>query len=147
MNPDKKVNILLVEDSPGDVELTCEALSLGKIDFNLRVVYDGEEALIFLNKQGKYCNAQTPDLILLDLNMPRKDGLEVLKEIRASEQLKSIPVIILTTSNSELDIFKCYDNHANAYFVKPVDLNEFFDVIRTIEEFWFNVATLPFTAN
>lgn len=147
MNPDKTVNILLVEDSPGDVELTREALSNGSFKHQLDVVFDGEEALFFLNKKGKYGNAKTPDLILLDLNMPRKDGLEVLKEIRSSALLKSIPVIILTTSNSELDIFKCYDNYANSYFVKPVDLNEFFDTVRAIEDFWFNIATLPIIAN
>jgi len=147
MNKDNCINILLVEDSPGDVELTREALSHGNIIHQLDVACDGEEALSFLNKQGKYCNAQTPDLILLDLNMPRKDGLEVLKEIRTHQKLKSIPVIILTTSNSELDIFKCYDNYANAYFVKPVDLNEFFDTVAAIEDFWFNIATLPIIAN
>ena len=147
MNTDKTINILLVEDSPGDVELTREALSHGRFSHSLDVVSDGEEALIFLNKQGKYFNAQTPDLILLDLNMPRKDGLEVLKEISSSASLKTIPVIILTTSNSELDIFKCYDNGANSYFVKPVDLNEFFDTVRAIENFWFNIATLPDIAN
>ena len=147
MNSDKTINILLVEDSPGDVELTREALSNGRTPHQLWVTCDGEEALHFLNKQGKYSDCKTPDLILLDLNMPRKDGMEVLNEIRNSERLKSIPVIILTTSNSELDVFKSYDHYANAYFVKPVDLHEFFEVIRAIEDFWFNIASLPVIAN
>jgi len=147
MNSDKTINILLVEDSPGDVELTREALRNGSLKHQLDFVCDGEEALFFLNKQGKYSDCKTPDLILLDLNMPRKDGLEVLKEIRSSSLLKAIPVIILTTSNSDLDILKCFNNFANAYFVKPVDLNEFFDTVKAIEDFWFNIASLPIIAN
>ena len=139
----RPVEILHVEDSPDDVELTIEALKEGKVWHNLTAVADGVEALEFLRKQGKYVNAPEPDIILLDLNLPRKDGREVLEEIKTDEQLKHIPVVVLTTSQAEQDIFKSYQLHANCYITKPVDLDQFFSVIISLENFWLTVVKLP----
>lgn len=141
----KPVNILLVEDNPADIRLTREVLKDGKIKNNLSVVMDGEEALLFLRKSGKYAMDDTPDIdiILLDLNLPKKDGREVLAEIKADTTLKQIPVIILTTSSAEQDILNTYSNHANCYIMKPVDFNQFINVVRTIEQFWLTIVKLP----
>jgi len=139
----KEIEILVVEDSPGDVRLTIEALKDAKIHNHLNVVSDGEEALAFLRKQGQYANAPRPDLILLDLNLPKKDGREVLKEIKQEENLKRIPVVVLTISTAEKDILKAYDLHANCYINKPVDFEQFTDVVKSIEDFWFSVVKLP----
>jgi len=135
--------ILLVEDNPGDVRLTREALKEGKVLNHLNVVDDGIEALAFLRREDKYANAVRPDLILLDLNLPKKDGREVLAEIKADAGLKKIPVVILTTSAAEQDILKTYDLHANCYITKPVDLEQFIKIVRLIEDFWFTIARLP----
>ena len=139
----KEIEILMVEDSPGDVRLAIEALKDAKIHNHLSVVSDGEEALAFLRKQGQYANAPRPDLILLDLNLPKKDGREVLKEIKQAENLKRIPVVILTISTAERDILRAYDLHANCYISKPVDFEQFTDVVKSIEDFWFTVVKLP----
>jgi chemotaxis family two-component system response regulator Rcp1 len=139
----RPVEILLVEDSVADVELTEEGLKEGKVWHHLNVARDGVEAMKFLRRQGKYADAPEPDLILLDLNMPKKDGREVLGEIKADECLKHIPVVILTTSQAEQDILKSYELHANCYITKPVDLEQFFAVIKTLEDFWFTVVRLP----
>ena len=135
--------ILLVEDNPGDVRLTREALKEGKILNHVSVVGDGVEALAFLRREDKYANAVRPDLILLDLNLPKKDGREVLAEIKADTGLKKIPIVILTTSAAEQDILKTYDLHANCYITKPVDLEQFIKIVRLIEDFWFTIARLP----
>ena len=135
--------ILLVEDNPGDVRLTREALKEGKILNHVSVVGDGVEALAFLRREDKYANAVRPDLILLDLNLPKKDGREVLAEIKADAGLKKIPVVILTTSAAEQDILKTYDLHANCYIIKPVDLEQFIKIVQLIEDFWFTIARLP----
>lgn len=137
------IDILLVEDSAGDVRLTVEALREGKILNTLSVARDGVEALAFLHKEGKYANAPRPDLILLDLNLPRKDGREVLTEIKADDSLKRIPVVVLTTSQAEQDILKTYNLHANCYVVKPVELEEFMVVVQSIESFWLRIVKLP----
>jgi two-component system, chemotaxis family, response regulator Rcp1 len=137
------VEILLVEDSPTDVLLAKEALELSKIINDLNTVSDGVEAMAFLHREGKYKNAPRPGLILLDLNLPKKDGREVLAEIKSDENLKCTPVVVLTTSKSEVDILKAYGLHANCYIVKPVDFEKFADVVRNIESFWFSVVTLP----
>lgn len=139
------VEILLVEDSPGDVRLTKEALKEGKVLNNLHVVGDGVEALAFLRKEGSYKNAVRPDLILLDLNLPKKDGREVLEEIKSDPVLKRIPVVILTTSNAEKDILKSYELHANCYVTKPVDFEQFITVVKSVEDFWLTVVKLPKT--
>ena len=139
----KEIEILLVEDSPGDVRLTIEALNDGKIHNHLSVVSDGEEALAFLRQQGQYAKVPRPDLILLDLNLPKKDGREVLKEIKQEEELKRIPVVVLTISTAEKDILKAYDLHANCYVNKPVDFDQFTNVVKSIEDFWFSVVKLP----
>ena len=139
----RPVEILLVEDSPDDVELTRQGLKEGKVWHNLSVVADGVEALEFLRRQGKYGDAPQPDIILLDLNLPRKDGSEVLEEVKADPQLKHIPVVVLTTSNAEQDILKSYKLHANSYITKPVDLDQFFSVIKALEDFWLTVVRLP----
>ena len=139
----REIEILLVEDNPGDVRLTIEALKDGKIHNHLSVVSDGEEALAFLRRQGQYAKAPWPDLILLDLNLPKKDGREVLKEIKQEKDLKRIPVVILTTSTAEKDIIKTYDLHANCYINKPVDFDQFTNVVKSIEDFWFTVVKLP----
>jgi CheY-like chemotaxis protein len=133
----------LVEDSPGDVRLTREALKDAKVRISLHVALDGIEAMAFLERAGKHAGAPRPDLILLDLNLPRKDGREVLKEIKESPSLKSIPVVILTTSSSEVDILQSYNLHANCYISKPVDLNGFLKVVQSIDNFWLSVVKLP----
>lgn len=137
------IEILLVEDNPGDVRLTKEGLKEGKIKNNLHVVMDGVEALSFLHKKEEYVDAPRPDIILLDLNLPKKDGREVLSEIKDDDRLKSIPVVVLTTSKAEEDIAKSYDLHTNCYITKPVDFNQFIRVVRIIEDFWFTVVKLP----
>ncbi|GLI33619.1 response regulator [Desulforhabdus amnigena] len=139
----KPVEILLVEDNPGDVRLTIEGLKEGKVKNNLYVVEDGVEALAFLRKEGKYADAVRPDLILLDLNLPKKDGREVLTEIKSDEDLRHIPVVVLTTSKAEQDILKAYSLHANCYITKPVDLDQFISVVESIEDFWFTIVKLP----
>ncbi len=137
------VEILLVEDSPGDVRLTQEALKDSKLYNNLNVVPDGVEAIAFLRRQGNYANAPRPDLILLDLNLPRMDGRQVLQEIKNDENLKRIPVVVLTTSSNETDIFITYNLHANCYISKPVDFTQFINVVKSIESFWFSIVKLP----
>lgn len=146
MNPrsqNGRIEILLVEDNPGDVRLTQEALREGKILNNLNVVYDGVEAMAFVRREDGYANAPRPDLILLDLNLPRKDGREVLAEIKNDPRLKSIPIVILTSSAAEQDIVKSYNLHANCYITKPVDLDQFIEVVKSIEHFWLAVVKLP----
>ena len=137
------IDILLVEDNPGDERLTREALKEGKVYSNLHWVKDGVEALEFLRKQGKYKNTPRPDIILLDLNLPKKDGREVLQEIKNDDKLKRIPVVILTTSKAEEDVLKSYNLHANCYVTKPVDLEQFIVVVKSIDMFWLTVVTLP----
>lgn len=139
----RPIDILLVEDNPGDADLAREALEGGKIKNNLFVASDGEAALNFLYKAGPYADMPRPDLILLDLNLPRKDGREVLADIKADKDLKRIPVVILTTSKSEEDILKSYNLHANCYITKPIDLNQFIRVVRCIEDFWLSIVVLP----
>lgn len=139
----KPIEILLVEDNPGDVDLTREALEIGKLSNNLHVVDDGEEAMAFLRREGQYAKAPRPDLVLLDLNLPRKNGREVLAEIKSDENLKRIPVVILTTSKAEEDILKTYNLHANCYVTKPIDLDQFIKVVHAIEEFWLTIVKLP----
>ena len=137
------VEILLVEDNPGDVRLTQEVLKDGKVRNNMSVVKDGVDAISFLQQTGEYAGAPRPDIILLDLNLPKKDGREVLAEIKADPNLKNIPVVVLTTSSAEQDIFRSYDLHANCYITKPVDLDQFIRVIRSIEDFWLTIVKLP----
>jgi two-component system response regulator len=137
------IEILLVEDNPGDVELTREALHDSKVHMHLSVVNDGVEALAFLRRQTRYADAPRPDLILLDLNLPRKDGRGVLAEIKADPELRQIPVVILTSSQAEQDILRAYELHANCYVTKPVDLDQFITIVRSIEQFWFTVVKLP----
>jgi CheY-like chemotaxis protein len=137
------IEVLLVEDNPGDVRLTREALKEGKVRNNLSVAPDGVEALAFLRRQGRYADAPRPDVILLDLNLPKKDGREVLEEIKADPALRTIPVVILTTSEAERDIARAYDLHANCYITKPVDLDQFITVVKSIEDFWFTIVKLP----
>jgi len=139
----KTINILMVEDNPGDVRLTMEALNGAKIRNHIDVVRDGVEAITFLHQEGKYASAALPDLILLDLNLPKKDGREVLAEIKADETLRRIPVVILTSSEAEKDIVKAYDLHANAYISKPVELEQFIHVVKSIEDFWLEIVKLP----
>lgn len=139
----KGIEILLVEDNPGDVRLTKEALRDGKILNNLNVVTDGVEAMAFLRREADYAGAPRPELILLDLNLPRKDGREVLAEIKRDEELRRIPVVILTSSAAEQDIVKSYNLHANCYVTKPVDLDQFISVVKSIEHFWLKVVKLP----
>ena len=137
------IHILLVEDNPGDVRLTIEALKESKINNELMVAKDGEEALECLYQRGKYKESPRPDVILLDLNLPKVDGREVLNTIKADENLMQIPVIILTTSKSEEDIWKAYHLHANCYITKPIDMGEFLKVIRLTEQFWLTIVRLP----
>lgn len=139
----KPIEILLVEDSPTDIELTLEALKEARLNNNVTVIENGVDAVRFLKKQGPYAQAPTPDLILLDLNLPRKDGHEVLAEIKADKALDVIPIVILTTSQQDEDIVKSYKLHANCYIVKPVDFDQFMNAIRAIEDFWFTVVKLP----
>ncbi|MCX6028329.1 MAG: response regulator [Chloroflexi bacterium] len=141
--PTKPVDILLVEDNPGDVRLTREALKEGKVLNTLSVVTDGVEALAFLRREGRYAAATRPDIILLDLNLPRMDGRELLAVIKADADLRRIPVVILTTSAAEQDILKSYNLHANCYITKPVDLEQFIGVVRSVEDFWFTIVRLP----
>lgn len=137
------VEILLVEDNAGDVRLTREAFKEGKVRNNLNVAADGVEAMAFLHRQGRYADMPRPDLILLDLNLPRKDGREVLAEIKQDPQFQRIPVVILTTSQAEQDILRSYNLHANCYITKPVDLVKFLAVIRSVEDFWLTIVRLP----
>lgn len=137
------IEILLVEDNPGDVRLTKEAFKERKIRNNLHVVWDGKEALDFLKKRNGYGSAVRPDIILLDLNLPKLDGREVLMKIKNDHSLRRIPVVILTTSDNEKDVFDSYNRHANCYITKPVELEQFEDVVTTIERFWFSTARLP----
>jgi len=139
----RPMEILLVEDNPVDVCLTEETLKDFSVRTNLSVVSDGVEALAFLRRVGRYASASRPDLILLDLNLPKKDGREVLAEIKVDDQLRRIPVVILTTSSAEVDILKSYDLHANCYITKPVDLDQFGHVVRSLESFWFKTVKLP----
>jgi CheY-like chemotaxis protein len=137
------IEILLVEDNPGDVRLTEEILKDGKMQNNMHVVKDGVEALAFLRRKGKYADMLRPDLILLDLNLPKKDGREVLAEIKGNGDLRGIPVVVLTTSKAEQDVLKAYNLHANCYITKPVDLDQFIAVVRSIEDFWLSIVKLP----
>ncbi|MGD9160349.1 MAG: response regulator [Desulfobacteraceae bacterium] len=137
------IEILLVEDNPGDVRLTQEALKEGKIINNLRMAKDGVEAISFLRREGEYADSARPDLILLDLNLPKKDGREVLMEIKKDEELRRIPVVVLTTSRAEEDIIRTYDCYANCYITKPVDFEQFINVVKSIENFWLSVVKLP----
>jgi two-component system, chemotaxis family, response regulator Rcp1 len=139
----KPIEILLVEDNLGDADLAREALEGSKFHNELHVVNDGEKAMAFLRREGHYADAPRPGLILLDLNLPRKDGRQVLAEIKADDNLRRIPVVILTTSRSEEDILKSYDLHANCYITKPIDLNQFLNVVRSIEDFWLSIVVLP----
>ena len=139
----RPIQILMVEDNPDDIELTVEALKDARVANHLTAVQDGEEALSYLRGRGKYAQAVRPDLILLDLNMPRKHGRDVLREIKNDPKLKRIPVVILTTSQAEDDILHTYDLHANCYITKPVDFNQFLKVVRSIEDFWLTVVKLP----
>jgi len=137
------VEILLAEDNPGDARLTEKAFEQGHILNNLHVVEDGEEALQFLRQEGEYGEKPRPDLVLLDLNMPRKDGWEVLEEVKEDPDLRRVPVIVLTSSEAEEDIVKSYDLQANAYLTKPVDFGGFMDIVRSFEEFWLSVVKMP----
>jgi CheY-like chemotaxis protein len=139
----KPIEILLVEDNAADVRLTEEALKEGKVRNNLHVARDGMEALEFLHRQGKFKDATRPDLVLLDLNLPRRDGREVLADIKNDPELKMIPVVVLTTSSAEADILKSYKLHANCYITKPVDLEQFVNVVKSIDDFWLTVVRLP----
>jgi len=139
----KPVEILLVEDNPGDIRLAREALFESKLKNNLSVVMDGVEALKFLRCEGKYAGNSLPDIILLDLNLPKKNGIEVLQEIKSDDNLKYIPVVILTSSKADEDIFKTYNLHANCFITKPVDMIQFMHVVKSIEEFWFTIVKLP----
>ena len=139
----RPIEILLVEDSAGDVRLTIEALKEAKVHNRLSVAEDGVEAMDFLRRKGKHAQAKRPDLILLDLNLPRKDGREVLKEIKADADLRRVPIVVLTTSSAEEDITKAYDCHANCYITKPVDFQKFMAVVKVIENFWLTVVKLP----
>ena len=141
--PDQTLHVLLIEDSPTDALLVQEALDHAKVLNRLHVVEDGVAAMAFLRRQGPYADAPRPGLILLDLNLPKKDGREVLAEIKADENLKIIPIVVLTTSKAEEDVFKAYGLYANCYITKPMDFSRFADVVRTIQEFWFTVVTLP----
>lgn len=143
MNRVRPIEILLVEDNPGDVRLTQEAFKSNKITNNLYVAKDGVEAMAFLNQEGEYADCSRPDLILLDLNLPKKDGREVLADIKADDRLKRIPVVILTTSSSEEDVLKTYGLHANCYVTKPVDFEQFLFVVKSIQDFWFSIVMLP----
>jgi len=139
----KKVVILLVEDNPGDIRLTREAIHEGNIVCDLHVAVDGEEALAFLRKEAKYANAPTPDLVLLDLNLPKINGWEVLSEMKTDQNIKKIPVVVLTTSKAEEDILAMYSLHANCFITKPVDFDQFFTIVQSIKDFWFNIVKLP----
>jgi CheY-like chemotaxis protein len=139
----RPIEILLVEDNAGDVRLVKEALEENKFLNNLHVARDGVEAMKFLHKEGEYANAVRPDLILLDLNLPKKDGREVLAEVKVDEDLKRIPVVIMTISKAEEDILKTYNLHANCYITKPIDLDQFIKVVKSVENFWLAIVELP----
>lgn len=139
----KPIDILLVEDNPGDADLAREALSTSKLRNALHVVGDGVEAMAFLRRTGKYAGVPRPELVLLDLNLPRKDGREVLAEIKADPDLKRIPVVILTISKDEEDVLKSYNLHANCFITKPIDLGQFLKVVQSIEDFWLTIVKLP----
>ena len=139
----RPVEILLVEDNPGDVRLTREAFKEAKVRNSIHVAIDGVEALEFLRRQGSFASAPRPDIVLLDLNLPRKDGREVLAEMKADPELLRIPVVVLTTSKAEEDIARTYQLHANCYIIKPLDFDRFIEVVRTIEGFWLEVVKLP----
>jgi len=137
------IEILLVEDNPGDARLTREAFKEGRLLNNLTVVGDGVEALAYLRREGQYSNCPRPDLVLLDLNLPKKDGREVLSEIKTDDELKMIPVVVLTTSAAQEDVTRAYGSHANCYITKPVDLDQFLRVAHSIENFWLTLVRLP----
>jgi two-component system, chemotaxis family, response regulator Rcp1 len=139
----RPIEILMVEDNPGDVRLAVEALREGKVRNHMYTVDDGEKALAFLRRQGQYAEMPRPDLILLDLNLPKKTGQEVLAEIKEDSDLRRIPVVILTVSEAEADILKTYNLHANCYITKPVDLDRFIEVVKSVEDFWLTVVMLP----
>jgi CheY-like chemotaxis protein len=143
LNREKIVDILLVEDNPGDIRLTELALQRGKVKNNLYITKDGNQALEFLHKKNKYEDAPTPDLILLDLNLPRINGQEVLKNVKKDKYLKRIPVIVLTTSDAEKDILETYNLNVNAYITKPIDMNKFIKVVSVLEDFWLKIVKLP----
>jgi len=137
------IDILLVEDSPSDVLLTREALRDARIANDLSVARDGEDAMDYLRQQGAHADKGRPDIVILDLNLPRMDGREVLREIKSDESLRRIPVVVLTTSSSDQDVGECYDSHANCFLTKPIDFEEFIDVVRSMEHFWISVVRLP----
>ena len=139
----RTIEILLVEDNTGDARLTLEAFKEGKVLNNITIMGDGVEALAYLRRQGHYAGAVQPDLILLDLNLPKMDGREVLAEIKADEQLKKIPVVVLTTSEAEEDVARAYSSHANCYITKPVELEQFLNVVQSIDSFWLSLVKLP----
>lgn len=139
----KRIEILLVEDNPGDIDLAREALESNKIINNLHVARDGEEAMCFLQKKAPFLEAPRPDLIILDLNLPKKDGREVLAEIKADDLLRTIPIVVLTSSKAEEDIVKSYNLHANCYITKPLDFHSFIDVVKAIKDFWLSIVELP----
>ncbi len=143
VQPNDMIEILLVEDNPGDVELTREAFEEGKIRNRLHIVGDGVEALAFLRRAGSYAGLPRPDIVLLDLNLPKKSGLEVLGEMKADPDLRTIPVVVLTTSRAEEDVARSYQAHANCYIAKPVDFEKFMVVVRSLEDFWLSVVRLP----
>jgi CheY-like chemotaxis protein len=143
LSESKPIEILLVEDSPSDAALTIEALKTGKVANRLNLVEDGVEAMDYIRRQGKYAKVPRPDLIMLDLNLPRKDGREVLAELKNDPVLKTIPIIVLTTSCSDKDILQSYQLNANCYITKPVDFQHFIEVVKSIEQFWLTVVTLP----
>lgn len=139
----KSIEILLIEDNPGDIRLTLEAFKDGKVHNHISIVTDGIEALAFLRREGKYSDVKKPDIILLDLNLPKKDGRETLQEIKNDEGLKNIPVIVLSCSSADVDILRSYKLHANCYISKPVDLDQFVNVVKSIENFWLEIVKLP----
>lgn len=143
----KAIDILLAEDNIGDIRLTEEAIKESKLKINLHVVMNGEEAMKYLRKEGKYENEPRPDLIVLDLNMPKKDGRQTLAEIKSDQKFKKIPVVILTISKAEKDVLESYEHHANCYITKPLDMDKFVDVVKTLDNFWFSIVTLPSTSN
>jgi chemotaxis family two-component system response regulator Rcp1 len=137
------IEILLVEDNPGDARLAMESLKDAKVNNNLYWVQDGVQAMVFLRRQGEYSEAPRPDVVLLDLNLPKKDGREVLAEIKTDENLRRIPVVILTVSSDERDVLETYNLHANCYITKPIDLDQFIEVVKSIEDFWLTIVKLP----
>jgi CheY-like chemotaxis protein len=143
LTPNKPIDILLIEDNPGDVRLVVESLKDSKVRNSMSVVEDGEAAMSFLRRDGQYADAMRPDLILLDLNLPKKNGREVLAEFKADPDLKRIPVVVITSSSADEDVMAAYNNSANCYVTKPVDLKRFVKVVKTIEEFWLKTARLP----